>query len=202
MCSNEGSKKYQRLSALARCALTLSHGNADPERGFSVNKHLLNIHGSAVGEQTIHALRLVKDFIVRSEGFSNVVVTKSLIRDCQNSHALYTAQRLEEDRQRELVANDTRQRENEQQKAAELEEIDNDLMVIERGIEIAEAAIKEGNDELEGLLRQSSLDRNALASAHGKTSMGVKRKTELESALAVVKEKRRKFESSDLLRTH
>ena len=95
-------------------------------------------------EETITALRLQKDFIVRSESLSNVVVTKSLIRDCQNSHALYTMLRLAEAWQKELSAADAKWREEEQQKAAKLDVLDNDLMVIERGIKTAEAAIKEG----------------------------------------------------------
>ena len=40
--------------------LILPHGNADPERGFSVNKHLDN-HGSTTSEETIEALRFLKD---------------------------------------------------------------------------------------------------------------------------------------------
>ena len=39
--------------------LTLPHGNAEPERGFSINKALLAVHG-----WTLEALRLVKDYII------------------------------------------------------------------------------------------------------------------------------------------
>ena len=153
---------------------------------------MLNIHGPTIREETITALRLQKDFIVRSEGLSNVVVTKSLIRDYQNSHALYTVLRLEEAWQKELAAADAKRREEEQQKAAKLEVLDNDLMVIERGIKIAEAAIKEGVDELEGLLQQGCLDREAIVSAHNKILMGIKRKIDLENALKIIKEKHKK----------
>ena len=91
-----------------------------------------------------------------------------------------------------MIAADAKKREEDEQKAAELEVLDNDVMVIERGIKIVEAAINEGNDELEGLLWQSCLDGEAVASAHDKTSMGVKRKIELESALAIIREKHKK----------
>lgn len=33
---DDGEKKYPQLFALARCVLYLSHGNAVPERGFSL----------------------------------------------------------------------------------------------------------------------------------------------------------------------
>ena len=66
------------------------------------------------------------------------------------------------------------------QKATKIEEIDNDILMIKNGIKVAEKLIKEGNLELEKQLKQSNLNRDALASAHSKISMSVKRKNELE----------------------
>ena len=58
---------------LARCILWLSHGNAVPERGFSINGKILDAHGYSISEETIIALRtgksyvfLIKIFIYRS----------------------------------------------------------------------------------------------------------------------------------------
>ena len=39
----------------------LSHGNAEPERGFSENKRILE-HREGLHEETIVALRMIKDF--------------------------------------------------------------------------------------------------------------------------------------------
>ena len=66
------------------------------------------------------------------------------------------------------------------QKATKIEEIDNDILMIKNGIKVAEKLVKEGNLELEKQLKQSNLNRDALASAHSKISMSVKRKNELE----------------------
>ena len=55
--------------------------------------------------------------------------------------------------------------------------------MIKNGIKIAEKSIEEGNLELEKQLKQSNLNRDVLASAHSKISMGVKRKNELENSL-------------------
>ena len=35
--------------------ITLSHGNAGPEKGFSVNRKLIEVHGTALIEETIEA---------------------------------------------------------------------------------------------------------------------------------------------------
>lgn len=54
---DDGKAKYPQLSALCRCVLSLSHGNAVPERGFSINKILLEAHGTSMDESTIQAHR-------------------------------------------------------------------------------------------------------------------------------------------------
>ena len=56
-------KRYFHLCSLAKCLLTLSHGNADPERGLSLTKKVLDIHGTSLSEETIVTIRMVKDFI-------------------------------------------------------------------------------------------------------------------------------------------
>ena len=56
-----GAKKYAQLVALIQCVLSLSHGNSTPERGFSINKLLLAVHGHNTYEDTIIALQMVKD---------------------------------------------------------------------------------------------------------------------------------------------
>ena len=52
---------------------------------------------------------------------------------------------------------------------------------------------EEGNLELEKQLKQSNLNRDALASAHSKIAMGAKRKNELEDSLKPVEIKRKKL---------
>ena len=41
----EGSKRFSQLAALINSLLTLSHGNAGPEQGFSINKAIIDSHG-------------------------------------------------------------------------------------------------------------------------------------------------------------
>ena len=189
---DKGKKKLPTLVALANCVLTLSYGNADPEQGFSINKHLLKIHGSMTSESTVEALRLVKDFIIRKGGIEKVSISKTLIKNGQNSHALYRAKLAEENRQILEAAENAKRIEEDHQKATDIEEIDNDILMIKNGIKIAEKSIKEGN-LLEKQLKQSNLNRDALASAHSKISMGVKRKNELENSLKSAEIKRKKL---------
>ena len=43
---DEGKLKYKVLSPLMLPVYTLSYGNADPETGFSTDKHMLSVHGT------------------------------------------------------------------------------------------------------------------------------------------------------------
>ena len=71
----DGLRKFPKLTSLMNCILILSHGNADPERVSSVNKH-----GSATSKETIEALKFVKDFLNRKDGVESIKVSKGLIR--------------------------------------------------------------------------------------------------------------------------
>ena len=73
-----GTPKYSKLSQLALTVSLLSHGNADPERGFSINANLLDIHGPSIKEEKIESLRLVKDFLNNHGGAKSIEITSKL----------------------------------------------------------------------------------------------------------------------------
>ena len=55
--NDDGKLKYVQLYQLAKCVLYVSRGNAVPERGFSINKKLLEAHGNSIQEETIVVIR-------------------------------------------------------------------------------------------------------------------------------------------------
>ena len=130
----------------------------------------------------------MKDFIIRKSGIEEVSISKTLIKNDQNSHPFYKVKLAEENWQKQAVEN-VKRIEEDNQKATKIGEIDNDILMIKNGIKIAEKSIKEGNLELEKQLKQS----NALASAHSKISMSVKRKNELKNSLESAEIKRKKL---------
>ena len=56
-----GIPKYPTLGKLVKAALTLSHGQAHVERGFSLNKNLVTASRSCLNERSINGLRTVQD---------------------------------------------------------------------------------------------------------------------------------------------
>ena len=41
LVGDDGQPKYTQLFALAKCIILLSHGNAVPEKGFTINRKLI-----------------------------------------------------------------------------------------------------------------------------------------------------------------
>ena len=87
LVDSERNRKYKNLLLLCHCILTLPHDNAEPERGFSINKAILAVHGFSIKEDTLEALTLVKDFLILNGGVDEVEVTKELRKSCEASHA-------------------------------------------------------------------------------------------------------------------
>ena len=54
--NNDAQKKYAHLSFVGKAALTLSHGNAAPERGFSANNALVTKERGSLSERSIVAV--------------------------------------------------------------------------------------------------------------------------------------------------
>ncbi|KAJ6642316.1 hypothetical protein Bhyg_07263, partial [Pseudolycoriella hygida] len=76
--NSEGEDKFSQLTKLAKTYLSLSHGNADPERGFNINKLLLG-NREELKPDTITAIRVnqaKKEDIRKKKAESNVKVQK------------------------------------------------------------------------------------------------------------------------------
>ena len=91
LTDDQGRKKFPQLFAVLKCVLSLSHGNSSSESGFSLNKALLEVHGSATHEDTIMALRLVKDSLIRHGGITNIPISHALIQSVKHSYGRYEA---------------------------------------------------------------------------------------------------------------
>ena len=89
MLNEDGNPKYFYPLSLVLTALLMSHGNADPERDFSVNKNVLKKYGNNLLEDKIESIRTVKDFLIQSGGQNNVKISTEMIKICKDSRAAY-----------------------------------------------------------------------------------------------------------------
>ena len=88
---SDGRSKYSYLFTFSTIVLYLSHANIVPEKGFSINKHLLSIHGNFTNEETIVALRLIKDHLFKVGGPTKLKITPKLLVSVKNSFQRYNA---------------------------------------------------------------------------------------------------------------
>ena len=87
------------LSYMVKAALTLSHSDAIPERGFSVNNALQGKEKLALAENTIVAQHVVKDCVQIFGSVINVPITKDVITAARRAHVEYCAHLDEQKRQ-------------------------------------------------------------------------------------------------------
>ena len=89
--SDDGLQKYTHLICLIKCILSLTHRNSTPEQGFSINKYILEVHGSSSSEKTLESLRFVKDEACRVAGVTNFPISRELISSVKIAHSKYVA---------------------------------------------------------------------------------------------------------------
>ena len=174
------SLKYLKLTALAKCVQCISHGNSDSERGFSLNKTLLCVHRASIGEETIEAVRFVKNVIIRNRGLANIQVPHSLIRSSQNARQWYESYLVEKRRLEEEEKEKNQEKDSwiSAKRAWENKQIECDIDQLKAGLEVAEQSVIEGNNDFAKSLKSWSLDRKEIVCVQSKINMGVKRKIE------------------------
>ena len=85
------------LGKVIKCALSLSHGNADNERSLSINKNTLCKERSSLSITALNGLRAVEDGVRNEGGLTNVAVNKDMLVSVRSSHKAYLTH-IEEER--------------------------------------------------------------------------------------------------------
>ena len=99
-----GQPKYPCLTDLIKTALVIPHGNADVERGLSVNNSFVTGERSLLSETVINGVRATKDIVQFCDPELNrpekLPFTKKMITAARGAHSEHIM-RLEADRKRE-----------------------------------------------------------------------------------------------------
>ena len=199
-----GGFKYPKLSKLAlHSILILPQGNSDPERGFSINKKMLDVHGSSTKEDTIIALRFIKDELILRGGPLKISLTKELLTSCRSARSSYVAfleaQKVEEEMKKKKKMEEEAMKEKEKENASKrdiLEKLERQLDSLNSGITVALNAVEEGNIEMGEEMKKKKVDMDKLKLSQAKVAMGMKRKNELEVEADTLKKKISKAEKA------
>ena len=158
---DDGTFKYAQLFLLVKLLLSISHGNSVPERGFSINKYLLQVHGSSTSEKTIEALRFVKDEICRVRGVMKFRINRELLSSIKGAHGRYVADlewerelREKEEREKKKAK---KEREENAEKNESLAKLEIELKKHQTNLKVAEESIEMGNQKLQEALSERIL---------------------------------------------
>jgi len=102
---SDGGPKYPNVSMVVKASLTLSHGNADVERGFSRSGCILTEDNTAMPLKMLNARLSICDGMLPYDRKPHLVpVTQHLLTLAHHAHASYNAY-LEKKKQKESEAN-------------------------------------------------------------------------------------------------
>lgn len=106
------------LYKVLKIVCTLSHGNANVERGFSINADCIveNMH-----EELLIARRCIFDKVTSLGGIHNLVIEKPLIHAARNSYSRFVEAKNAKKKERDLLATEAHRKRVADQHIAELE---------------------------------------------------------------------------------
>ena len=169
-----------------KAVLSISHGNAVPERGFSVNKIMLEVHGWTIQNDTIAALRLVKDAIRQHGGATEFPITRKLLDHCAKAHEREVAHR----RAQEAEAKKQEQIKLQHEAATlalkaekdKVNKLESQIAMYELQLKAADEIVADGNRDLTAVLDGSKgkVDRQSVQAANSKIQIGIGQKRSLE----------------------
>lgn len=97
--------KFPLITNVVKCALSLSHGSADVERGFLISGKVLTEDKSAMSCKMLNSRLYIKDGLRRFKNKPDFVpITKDLICSSRNAHQKYLLY-LEDQKQIETAKN-------------------------------------------------------------------------------------------------
>ena len=183
MTDHHGEPKYQTLATVVKLALSISHGQADVERGFSVNKMILTDRTS-LSEKVLCATRTVKDVVEAYDSVTSIPMTPTLFTAYRSAHRLYKeAQEKESSRKREESVLGKRKQPIDDEKSIMLAK---KREWEEKQVQ-AEKLINEGTERLSLSLKANNL--GDIMAAHALLESGNKLLQECRSQLHMLNEK-------------
>lgn len=167
-----GAPKYPQITLLAKACLTLSHGNSDVERGFSISQRVLSEEKTSMSQKMLNARLNVRDGLKKFESIAKIPITKHLLNmafDASKSYSRY----LEDQRKIKILKEiEDKAKEEEklklEQQRQELLGKKESISALETKVKLlseekkttqdtADVLLKEGNERLKKALAENNL---------------------------------------------
>lgn len=158
---------------------------------------MLAAHGKNLKEETIVALRTVKDELSRIGGELNFTMSQGLRLSVHTAWRKYDADIAERKKLRaaesKRKADEAASAEKQQHKTNEIASIDIELEQTKGQLQAASEILESGNSKLQDALQNSKLDRKSLQSAQSKINIGIEMKRKAEDRIQQLRNKKLKL---------
>lgn len=157
--------KHPELAKVVKAALTLSHGNADVERGFSYSGHILTSDRTSLSQRTLDCTIMAKQCIsyLYDGKIENIVITKDLLKLSRTAYVSY----------KQYCEEQNKIKEKKKQKEKEKEELEQQQIALKRKYEMEKTNIakkrrykqkveKRGKDKKDTVNRYVKLSHSSL----------------------------------------
>ena len=191
--NGDGTQKYSQLFDLVKYCFSLSHSNCTLERGFSINKYFIDMHGLSAREETIESLRIIKDELFRVGAVLKFSTNKALIDSVKDSHSKYNADlEMKKSIKEKEAAQLSKNGKKIMKEVKQIDEVEKQISQVERSLFITEQNVVEGNSKLQEVLSEKSLSRDKIQKAQAMIDMGLERKVAFRKSLGELKENKKK----------
>ena len=162
--SLSGDIKYPLLSNLIKSVLSLHHGNSAVERSLSHNKNTVTDVRTELLDQTITALRRMKEYARSKGGAENIIITPRMVELVREAKKKDDERIAKERKKKELSEQKLQEKESKEEEAEKRfkkcekskisleeaeesfkkkeDELDNDLKLAQKAIEYASTSLK------------------------------------------------------------
>lgn len=170
-----GEKKFSNLGILVKNCLSLAHGNADVERGFSLNNSIVTVNRASLSQASIIAIRHVKDAVKRHGDICCIPITDKMLTSITKSHSKYMAAKeaekkeaeeikrkrtIEEEEEKEAIKAKKLKREKEEK----IKETEEKIKYLQEDLLSAQNCLTEGNERLQKALKKKDMNDMRIAS--------------------------------------
>lgn len=186
--------RFKELSIMVKACMCVSHANVVPERGFSINKAVLD-NRSSLSEDTVESV--VKEFVILHGGVTNITITKHLLNSVSNSRIMYQKyletkgeEKKAEKRKSEIVEISSKKQ---KKNAEDLADIDNRISEENCKLQASQKLISDANDNIARALNSNSVCKKTIIEARSMLDMGICASKKSQSEINALYLKKKSF---------
>lgn len=155
-----GHLKYPSLSKVVKVCLSLSHGNSDVERGFSLSKRILTEDKASMSERLLNDRLIIQDAVKPYPNVAHIPITKELLTlayGARKSYEIYLEEQKKLKEEKEKIERENEERLREKKRNEErLKNLKGSVDELEKKAELLNKEKKEIQNSVDSLFKNAN----------------------------------------------